>query len=93
MMVKKNNKKCIVCGKVYTFCPSCAEFDNYPRWLSIYHDENCKNIFTATSDYLAGDITDEQARKILDTCDLSKKKNFHHTIIKAIDKLYSNTTK
>ena len=26
-MVKKNNKKCILCGKTYTYCSRCEEFD------------------------------------------------------------------
>ena len=86
--MKKNNKKCIVCGKVYTFCNSCSAFDRYPRWMGIYHDENCKNVFEITSDYLSGDITKEEAKVRLDKCDLSNKQNFHKVILDAINQIY-----
>ena len=47
----KNNKKCILCGKVYSYCNSCSEFDHLPRWMECYCSENCKEIFNALSDY------------------------------------------
>lgn len=47
----KNNKKCILCGKVYSYCNSCSEFDHLPRWMECYCSENCKEIFNALSAY------------------------------------------
>ena len=47
----KNNKKCILCGKVYSYCNSCSEFDHLPRWMDCYCSENCKEIFNALSAY------------------------------------------
>jgi predicted transcriptional regulator len=93
--MKVNNKKCIVCGVRYTFCTSCSEFDKEPRWRAIYHDANCKKIFETATDYLAGQLTKEQAKESFDQCDLSNKDNFNATIIKAIDKVYEveKTTK
>ena len=62
--MRENNKTCICCGKKYTFCPSCSEFDKYPRWMNIYHDENCREIFMVTSDFIAGDIVKDEAKAI-----------------------------
>lgn len=92
-MIKKNNKACIVCGTRYTFCLNCAEFDNEPRWRAIYHDDNCKKIDNTISEYLAGNMSAEDAKNELDKCDLSNKESFHKTIRAAIDKLYAPSKK
>ena len=87
-MKKRNNKKCIVCGTAYTFCNNCGDYSHLPRWKAIYHEENCKNIFEVASDYLAGDITKDEALEKFDACDLANKNNFHSAIICAINDVY-----
>jgi len=42
----------------------------------------------AVTDYLAGEISKEQAKEILDTCDLSNKKNFNGEIPVTINEIY-----
>lgn len=86
--MKKNNKKCIVCGKSYTFCPVChggAE----PAWKNIYHDENCKKIYNICEEVINGNITEAEAKHMFDECDLSAKKDFHHVLKEIIDKAYA----
>lgn len=56
-MVKKNNKKCILCGKTYTYCSRCEEFDHLPRWMEIYCSDNCRTIFNTLTEYNAENIT------------------------------------
>lgn len=73
----KNNKTCILCGKVYSFCNRCEEFDHLPRWMAIYCSDNCRKIFSALTEYNAGNITKEQAAIELGKCDLSDKEHFH----------------
>ena len=92
-MIKKNNKTCVCCQKKYTFCLSCSDFDSFPRWMAIYHDENCKKICNTTSKYRFKHITKEQARKILDECDLSNRESFNKTIQKDLDEIYINDVK
>ena len=58
----KNNKTCIVCGEVYTYCPNCAEFYSYPTWMNIFHDETCKDIFETVSSYKFNEITKDEAK-------------------------------
>ena len=88
--MRKINRTCIVCGHKYSYCPSCMEDAYKPKWMTIFHDENCKNIFNATSDYLANDITKEKAKELLDKCDLSNKTSLHHTIVEALDAIYKS---
>ena len=86
-MSKHNNKTCILCGKKYTFCNRCEEFDNYPRWMGIYCSDNCRKIFMTVTDYKAGEITREQAIDNLNLCDLSEKDKYHNSIKCIIDDL------
>ena len=60
-MVKKNNKKCILCGKTYTYCSRCEEFDHLPRWMEIYCSDNCITIFNTLTEYNAENITAREA--------------------------------
>lgn len=81
----RNNKTCILCGKVYTFCNRCEEFDHLPRWMAIYCSNNCREIFMTATNYKAGEITKEQAIKRLSKCDLSDKEQYHQSIIDILD--------
>ena len=85
--MRKLNKKCICCGKVYSFCTGCREYDNQPRWKAIYHDENCKNIFNIANDYYAKIISADEAKELFSACDLTDKESFHSAIAKAIDEV------
>ena len=58
----KDNKTCILCGKKYSYCSRCSEFDHLPRWMECYCSENCKNIFNILSGYTMKDYTKEEAK-------------------------------
>ena len=88
----KNNRECICCGKQYRYCNTCADQITEPTWKTIYCSENCKNVFMTTTNYLAGDIDEEQARKNYEQCDLSGKENFKQRIIEVIDTIVKTDT-
>lgn len=84
---KKNNRTCIVCGKNYYFCNHCQDGEIKPSWYTIFHDQNCHDIYDAVSNIYP--VKGKEAAKIvLDKLDLSNKKNFHHNIIKLINEIY-----
>ena len=85
--MKKNNKTCIVCGEKYTYCNSCEEFYKLPTWMTIFHNENCKELFTIASDYLANTLDKDEAIEKLNKCDLSYKDKLHKEILKAVNEL------
>ena len=87
-MARKNNRKCICCSVEYRYCNTCNEDKMKPAWHTIYHNENCKDIFNTASDYLAGAITKEEARQKFDACDLSYKHKLHNKIVEAINDVY-----
>lgn len=75
--MKVNNKKCILCGKTYTYCSRCEEFDHLPRWMEIYCSDNCRTIFNTLTSYNSKSISANEALNILNTCDLSDVDKFH----------------
>ena len=65
-----NNRICLVCGKAYEYCGSCNG-KKLPTWMNLFHDENCRQIFHAVSDYSQNVITKDSGRDKLSGCDLS----------------------
>lgn len=69
--MKKGMRKCVVCGKEYEFCPTCAETADEPTWKLMFHDANCREIYNTSTDYLAKKITKEEAIGRYSKTDLS----------------------
>ena len=86
--MRKNNKTCILCGKVYTYCEHCKDFAHLPVWMNIFHEENCKKIFSIATEYNLGNISEDVAKDKLADCDLSNKDNFKQNVKDLIDKLF-----
>ena len=86
-MIKKT-RNCIVCGAEYEYCNNCRNHKSLPTWMAIYHDENCREIMNITTEYMAGNITKEDAKAQLDSCDLSHKKDFRESVLLAVNEIY-----
>lgn len=71
-------RKCILCGKEYTYCPSCPKDAKKESWYAIFDNENCKNISKTLTDYNLNQISKVEARHALLACDLSIKLNEHY---------------
>lgn len=67
----KLNRKCIICGTRYSYCPHCSEDTNKPTWMAIFCGENCKDIYTTLDDFRDGRISREDAQTVLNGLDLS----------------------
>ena len=76
-MTRKNNKKCILCGKIYSYCSRCSEYDDLPRWMEIYCGSNCRAIFNTLTEYCCKSIDATEAAKKLEECDLSDFEKYH----------------
>lgn len=86
-MSLRNNRKCIVCSQAYRYCSSCLESLSKPAWYAIFHDQNCHDIYNAVTAVYSEQGKDE-AKKILDTCNLAGKEHFHPNIIRLINEIY-----
>ena len=85
--MRKRTRQCVVCGVEYTYCNSCREHSSQPSWMAIYHDDNCRNIMNIATEYMAGNLTKADAKSELDKCNLTNKKNFKESVIKAINEI------
>ena len=87
-MARKNNRKCICCGKEYFYCSgSCQDNTRKESWYAIFHDQNCHDIYDAVANILPIQGK-EAAKEALDKCDLSNKENFNHNIKRLINEVY-----
>nr|DAM64681.1 MAG TPA: hypothetical protein [Caudoviricetes sp.] len=76
-MGKKNNRKCIICGKTYTFCPVCnSEDTNKPSWYFIFDGVNCHDIYDVCVTYRDNEITPKEAYDKLSKLDIKDYKDF-----------------
>ena len=91
-MTKKGLRTCCVCHKEYSFCLCNPEDRNKPTWYFAYCSENCKDIYTVTSDYENGNISADEAKTQLDRLDLSQIANFGESYQMAIMKINENAT-
>lgn len=88
----KTNKTCVLCGNKYYYCNSgCKESLNKPSWMGAFCCDNCKMIFDVCSSYNMKKVTVEEARNILDKCDLSEKSHFTPTTQKIINEIIELT--
>ena len=86
-MAKIKARKCIVCGTEYEYCNKCSSHANMPTWMALYHDDNCRSIMNIATEYIAGNLTQADAKSQLDNCDLTNKKNFKESVVKAVNEI------
>ena len=86
-MAKIKTRNCIVCGTEYEYCNRCSSHASMPTWMALYHDDNCRSIMNIATEYMAGNLTKADAKSLLDKCDLTNKKKFKESIVKAIDEI------
>lgn len=91
--MKINNRTCSCCSAQYTYCNTCDGFQNEPQWKSVWCSENCKDIFMATTDYQAKEITKADAKKILDECDLTCIDTYKTQIVKIVNDIRATKKK
>lgn len=66
-----HERQCTICGSTYKYCPRCKQFASLERWHSLFCTENCKSIYEVTNYYMFNNISSEDAKTILESCDLS----------------------
>ena len=75
-MGKKNNRKCIICGHAYHFCPTCGEDAGKPTWYFIFDGENCHDIYEVCTQYRDKKIDEKKAYELISKLDLSNIEDF-----------------
>ena len=86
----KHERECIVCGTRYDFCPNCSEYDDKPRWMFMFHDKNCKDIYEIVNSYRAGAINADKAKTRLSKLDLSDRDTFTGGFKAILDEIWKD---
>jgi hypothetical protein len=82
-----------MCGTEYYYCNNnCLDSFNDPLWKISFCCENCKNVYNACSRYNSGKITKEEAKELLDKCDLSNKEEYTNATKNIIEEIYFEET-
>ncbi len=90
--MRKNNKRCLICSNLYTFCLNCGEFDHLPRWMNMFDKKECKEIFDAVSDYKSNLCTKEETEeRLIKVGALNMKLN--KTVKKTVDEIMEESNK
>lgn len=89
-MASRYKKICYLCGKEYQYCSNCRDFRTQPTWKNMFHDENCHKLFNLSTQFAQGYRTQEEARKILASCDLSDIDNFRQDVIDQIKNIQNS---
>jgi len=89
MAREKLNKKCIICGTAYSYCPACGADRKKPSWYMIFDGDNCNNIYDIVTGYRDARYTIKEANEMLKNCDLSKLEDdgFNETTRKQIKEI------
>lgn len=85
------NKKCVICGKNYSYCPHCGEAKRLPTWLMIFCGEDCNTIYNTVVAWKEGNITTEEAYNSLSSIDVDvfNSEDFNPITKRQIDEIFS----
>lgn len=82
-------RKCLLCQKEYKYCPYCAEDAYKPKWMFLFHDENCSEIFDVLQRHEQNFYTDEEAIQRLKKLDLTVLENSTQSVKNQVQKILS----
>lgn len=90
-MLKKENDKnatCIICGKKYHLCIACERTKStWKHWKMISDSENCYKIYKIVNDYNFNKITKDEAKKMIEKCDLTELETIKENVKKVIKEI------
>ena len=89
----KRDRKCYLCGESYKYCPTCSQDRIKPSWMTEFHSEDCKNIFDICTRFNLQMISKTEAKKELNSCDLSNKEKFKSYVQHDLEVIFAEEPK
>lgn len=87
----KHARICAICGKEYSYCPDCTDYDELPRWMFLFDKENCKDIWEVINKYRTKEYTAAQAKAELQKLDMSYKDSINPDFKVFLDQICEET--
>lgn len=92
-MARSYKRTCLVCQQEYEYCMHCDKFAKLPKWMMLFHDDNCREIFNTMSAYENAEISKDEAKARLNACDFTRKPFYSKTFSKKIDSILNTKAK
>ena len=89
-MGKKINRICCICGRSYSYCPTCGEDAGKPTWYFIFDGQNCHDIYEVCTQYRDGEIDAKVAYEKISKLDISNIKDFYEATRIQIEEIIAN---
>lgn len=86
-------RTCLLCQTKYDYCPHCPQDLYKPKWMMLFHDDNCQKIFDTLQRNEQHLDTDEESIAKLKSCDLSVLKNATEAINNQVNAILSKEKK
>lgn len=80
---------CISCQNSYSYCPNCGEYAKYPKWMTEFDTETCKELFNAISGYNMGIITKDAVKQVVDKYEIKDFSVYKESITNKLNELFS----
>lgn len=84
-------RRCAVCNVSYEYCNRCNE--DKPMWMFTWCSDNCRNIYRTLDAYDSGEMAAIDAKKLIDTYDLSRREYFGESYKRILEQLDSELAK
>lgn len=84
-MAIKPNRKCIICGERYVYCPTCRDSRPDEPWRNIYDSEDCMAVANIWYAYRGKEISKEDAKKKIEQYPAVLEKVFKLSTVAAIE--------
>lgn len=88
-----HERKCVICGKEYRYCPRCSEYKNMERWHINYCSEKCRDIFNVLNPYAFKHIDLETAKEKLEKIGVNKDTVLFGEYNGILDEIYGRNKK
>lgn len=89
----KRSRECYLCGKKYSYCPTCSQDKMKPSWMTEFHEENCVKIFEICTRFNMQKMSKEEAKSALSSCDLTNKENFKSYVQRDLENIFAEEPK
>lgn len=86
-------RTCLLCQTQYSYCPHCSKDADKPRWMMMFHNANCEQIFDILQRHEQNIYSDEEAIKRMKACDLSVLKGATEAVRNQVNRLLAKEVK
>lgn len=86
-------RECIFCGKTYLYCPTCSEYQSYPKWMFNFDSEKCYDLYQVVGGYNMGIKTKEDIKAILEKHNITDYSQFSSGLQKILNDLFPKNSR